>query len=553
MTRRAALAVGAIGLSIIALLTVAFLVRLPPFDSKAAAVSPLFVEEAAAAGIDHRYDGDFSFFVGGGVAVFDCNDDGSQEVYLAGGAEPAALYRNESEVAGALRFSHLPDPATDLTQVTGAYPLDIDGDGFTDLAVLRIGGNVLLRGLGDCRFEAATAAWGLDGGDVWTTAFSATWEASAGWPTVAFGNYRNEESDDIDRLCYDNELVRPNAMGDGFGASLTLRPAWCALSMLFSDWDRSGRRDLRVSNDRHYYSEFGAGEEQLWRMTAGEPPRLWTHAEGWQTVKVWGMGIASQDLTGDGLPEIYLTSQGDNKLQTLTDGAAQPRFHNIAVERGAAANRPFAGDVDLLSTAWHAEFQDVNNDGFMDLFVSKGNVEAMVDYAAQDPSNLLLGQADGTFLEQADVAGILSFARARGAALADFNLDGMLDLIVVNRRENVKLWRNVGWGAVDAPAAMGNWIALDLREPGPNRNAIGAWIEVRTDDRTTWREVTVGGGHAGGQLGWVHFGLDAADQAEVRVRWPDAETGPWLTVQANRFYVVERGAPDARPWAPAGG
>ena len=553
MSRRAAGPALAIGLSIAAVVAVAFVLRLPPFDAGAAAAPPRFVEEAAAAGIDHRYDGGFSYFVGGGVAAFDCNDDGRQEIYLAGGEEPAALYRNDSEVGGPLRFSLLPDPITDLEQVTGAYPIDIDGDGLTDLAVLRVGPNILLRGLGECGFESATAAWSLDGGDVWTTAFSATWERNAAWPTLAFGNYRNEDSDDIDRLCYDNELVRPNAANDGFRQSVALTPSWCALSMLFSDWDRSGRRDLRVSNDRHYYSDYGAGEEQLWRMASGEPPRLWTHDEGWQTVKVWGMGIASQDLTGDGYPEVYLTSQGDNKLQTLTDRATQPRFHNIAVDRGVAANRPFAGDVDRLSTAWHAEFQDVNNDGFMDLFVSKGNVEAMVDYAAQDPSNLLLGQADGTFIERADEAGILSFARARGVALVDFNLDGMLDLIVVNRRENVKLWRNVGWGAADAPAPMDSWLALDLRQPGPNRDAIGAWIEVRTDNRTTSREVTVGGGHAGGQLGWLHFGLGAAEGAEVRVLWPDGGAGPWQAVQANRLYVVERGAPDAVPWTPGGG
>ncbi len=514
---------------------------------------PQFIEEAAAAGIDHRYDGEFSFFVGGGVAVFDCNDDGRQEVYLAGGAEPAALYRNDSQVAGALRFSPIRDPATDLTGVTGAYPLDIDGDGRKDLAVLRVGENTLLRALGDCRFEPANAAWGLDGGDEWTTAFSATWESSAEWPTLAFGNYRNEASDDIDRLCFDNELVRPNATQDGFASSLPLNPSWCALSMLFSDWDRSGRRDLRVSNDRHYYSEFGDGEEQLWRIAAGEPPQLWTHAEGWQTLKVWGMGIASHDLTGDGYPEIFLTSQGDNKLERLADGAAQPRYENIAPERGATATRPFAGDTGMRSTAWHAEFQDVNNDAFMDLFIAKGNVEAMPDYAALDPSNLLLGQADATFVESAEAAGIVSFARARGAAMADFNLDGMLDLIVVNRRVSVKLYRSVGWGDSTHPAPMGNWVAVELAQPGANRDAIGAWIEVKVGDRTTWREVTVGGGHAGGQLGWVHFGIGPADEAEVAVQWPDGETGPWLTVRANRFYTVERGAPDAVPWTPAGG
>ena len=124
-----------------------------PHPPPAAYDPPLFVEESIAAGIDHTYDGDFTYFVGGGVAVFDCNDDGRPDLYLAGGIGPAALYRNESPIAGELRFTHLPEPSTDLNRVTGAYPLDIDGDARIDLAVLRLGGNVLLRGLGDCRFE----------------------------------------------------------------------------------------------------------------------------------------------------------------------------------------------------------------------------------------------------------------------------------------------------------------------------------------------------------------------------------------------------------------
>ncbi len=128
--------------------------------------APHMVPEPA--GIDHRYDGDFQYFVGGGVAAFDCDDDGRSELFFAGGSEPAALYRNESPIGGALRFAPISSPATDLSAVTGAYPLDIDSDGHTDLAVLRVGEDVLLRGLGGCRFERANEALGFDGGDSWT-------------------------------------------------------------------------------------------------------------------------------------------------------------------------------------------------------------------------------------------------------------------------------------------------------------------------------------------------------------------------------------------------
>jgi hypothetical protein len=323
--------------------------------------------------------------------------------------------------------------------------------------------------------------------------------------------------------------------------------------MLFSDWSRTGRRDLRVSNDRHYYSDASDGEEQLWRVEPGAPPRLYTRAEGWQSVRIWGMGIASQDVTGDGLPEVFLTSQADNKLQTLANGPATPTYRDIALRLGATATRPFAGGDVRPSTAWHAEFADVNNDGFSDLFVAKGNVEAMPDYASRDPSNLLLGQADGTFVEGAADAGILSYARGRGAALADFNLDGLLDLVEVYREENVGLWRNMGSGSTGESAAMGNWIGLRLLQDGPNRDAIGSWVEVKTADRSVVHELTVGGGHAGGQLGWIHFGLGNATSAEVRVQWADRATGPWLHVAANQFAIVERGATQARTWNPGAG
>src|SRR5262249_22417242 len=149
--------------------------------------APHFVDDTPASGIDHQYAGEFEYFVGGGVATFDCDDDGRDDLYLAGGAEPATLYHNDSTVGGALRFSLVPSAVTDLNAVTGAYPLDLDSDGHGDLVVLRHGGDAVLRGLGGCRFEDATQQFGIDLRPGWTTAFSATWEGENALPTLAFG------------------------------------------------------------------------------------------------------------------------------------------------------------------------------------------------------------------------------------------------------------------------------------------------------------------------------------------------------------------------------
>lgn len=505
---------------------------------------PAFEEETASSGIDSVYAGDWQYMVGGGAAVFDCNGDGFEDLFLAGGEAPAKFYRNVSARGGPLRFA-VESSGLEFDAVTGAYPLDVDGDGVTDLMVLRVGENVLLRGLGSCRFERANEAWGFDGGDGWSVAFAATWERGASWPTLAVGNYIDRREDLSPwGSCTDNWLHRPDSDRHRFAAPLPLKPSYCPLSMLFTDWNRSGAPSLRVSNDREYYE---GGQEQLWHFEPGKVPSLFTEAEGWKFLRIWGMGIASADLDDDGFPEYFLTSMADHRLQALAamppGGQPQPTYADIALKRSVTAHRPYTGGDVRPSTGWHPQFDDVNNDGRLDLFIAKGNVAEMEDFAQRDPNNLLLQGVDGRFVEAGEMAGVASLATSRGAALADFNLDGRLDLVVVNRWVPAQLWRNV-------TPQPGHWIALRLEQPGPNRDAIGAWVEVKAGETVTRREVTVGGGHASGQLGWRHFGLGEAKEAEVRIQWPDGEWSAPHRVRNDGFVLIDRKSTAARYWYP---
>ena len=499
--------------------------------SATAAPMPNFVA-ATGSGVNHGYNGDNLFMTGGGVAAFDCSGDGQPDMYLAGGASPSSLFINRSKTGGELKFSPVDDSPMTLDNVTGAYPLDIDGDGITDLAVLRIGENVLFRGLGDCKFERANEAWKFDGGGGWTVAFSATWEQGRDWPTLAIGNFMDRETIIMDYGDCDASWLFRHNPGTGYQNPMALQPGHCTNSMLFSDWNRDGFADLRVSNDQEFYRR---GSEQLFSL--GPRGAVPMQAEdGWRTVNIWGMGIASNDITGDGYPDYYLTNMAANRFEVLAEGATGPSYEDRAGDFNIAVAKPFTGgDIDP-STAWHTEFADVNNDGLSDLLVVKGNVVTTSANAKADPNNLLIQTADGGFVEAAKVAGVLSFRVGRGGALVDLNADGALDLVVSNRNDSSEIWRNTA-------ANTGNWLKLQLKQPGGNTRAVGAWVEVRTGNHTQRREVTVGGGHAGGQWGALHFGLGDAKQARIRVQWPFGGWSDWHDVTANTITSITRKNP----------
>ena len=184
----------------------------------------------------------------------------------------------------------------------GAYPIDIDGDGITDLVVLRNGENVLLRGLGDCQFEPANDQWDFDGGDAYSTAFSAKWDTGASWPTIAIGNYLSPGSRMSATTALTTRSVHAGLPGGVSRHQFRCRPRGARCRCCSPTGTASGRRDLRVSNDRHYYSEYSGGQEQLWRVPASDSPSQYTEADGWQPLHIFGMGIASYDVNATATP-----------------------------------------------------------------------------------------------------------------------------------------------------------------------------------------------------------------------------------------------------------
>ena len=516
---------------------------------------PQMQEQAIRAGISHVYDGPWEFFVGGGGSALDCNGDRRPDLVLAGGTNPLQLFVNKSSNGGVLKFEpkNLNINKDDQLGVLGTYALDLDNDGHTDLVLLRLGENIILKGGADCVFSRANKFFAFDGGKAWTTSFAATFEKGNKFPTLAFGNYVDRDAPGSPwGTCHDNILLRPHDGNDpDFSDQIKLSPGHCSLSMLFTDWNKSGVASLRVSNDRQYYR---GGEEQLWHVDKGERPRLYSRDDGWKHLTIWGMGIAEADINGDGFPEYALTSMGDTKLQSLDPQAnGLPIYTDIAWERGATAHRPYTGTDLNPSTGWHSQFEDFNNDGILDLFIAKGNVEKMPDFANFDPDNLLLGQPNGKFVEVGDQSGIALASRGRGAVIADFNMDGMLDLVVINRSSPTSIFRNLGARKLDnlvKPKSMGNWLQIELQQKDSNRNAVGALISIKSGNNNRARRIRVGGGHSSGSLGFVHVGLGVAERAMIRIKWPDGSWSSTYRVFANQFVVINRDDAIPKYWFP---
>ncbi len=511
--------------------------------------NPQFINKSETLGITHQYVGGWEHYVGGGVATFDCNGDLFPELFVAGGESPAILLKNTTERRGAdLNYMEETPDSLALTGVIGAYPLDVDSDGIQDLMVLRVGENLLMRGGTDCSFSQFPANLEFDGGNKWTTAFSATWEAGQSLPTLAIGNYVDRENPQGPvEACDSNFLFRPD--GARYGAPLPLDPGLCPLSMLFSNWRGAGygQQDLRLSNDRQYYVRNGS--EQMWDMSETTPRLQTEEDDNWVTFSIWGMGIASRDIPvpermspKDGSPEIFLTSMGDQKLHTQMRDTYGTAYENAAFERGISAHRPYMGDDGRASTGWHAAFGDVQNDGLDDIFIAKGNVEQMPSSAMKDPNNLLVQDDNFQFHEMGDIAGIGTFERSRGASFTDLNLDGLLDLVVINRRAPMEIYQNITQNT-------GNWLELSLIQNGANTHAVGAWINVRQlcfvntlngGPNGHTREITIGGGHASGKAGFEHFGLGALEVAYIQVVWPDGAKSDWRPVHTNQFLNLRR-------------
>jgi hypothetical protein len=500
------------------------------FREQAHAATPVwkFQDVSSSAGIAVRHElleepGSLTQRVQAGVAVGDYDRDGLPDVFIAtGNALPQALLRNRGDGS----FEDVGERAgVALEHFNGAGPLffDYDGDGFPDLFLGATDQErpVLFHNTADGRFEDVTEASGLEllGGTVSATAgdydgdgfldlFLSHWGEVRGtchlWRNVAGKRFE----------CQDEASGMPSFALDAIDRSFTAN---------FADLDDDGHQDLLITSDfgtSRVLRNLGDGrfEAQSSAVISDEN----------------GMGAALGDYDGDGKVDWFVTSIWDADGVTEGDwGTTGNRLYR-GLGNGSFEDATDAAGVREGDWGWSACFADLNNDGALDLAHVTGWPQGSPQFR-DTPARLFVNVGDGSFREQAAELGFAEHGDGRALACFDYDLDGDVDLLVMNNGGPARLWQNVGG------RASGAYLSIVLEDRAPNTHAIGAQLKLRVGGREQTRLVRAGSNYAAQDAAEAHFGLGNATSVEsLQVTWPDGEQTTLRNLEANQRLTLSR-------------
>jgi len=448
--------------------------------------------------------------LGGGVAVFDLDNDGWDDIYLTGGQNRDKLYRNNGDAT----FSEIGVEAgigiTAAVMTNGVVTADIDNDGFRDILVLTELGeeNLFFHNNGNATFTRLVGVF-----DVVTTqrAISASFGDvnKDGLLDIYVVNYIHTPQviygDDFEVTGFahqcDPDLLFINNGDLTFTESsgqYGLEQNGCGLAATFTDFDDDGDADIFVIND------FGEWILPNYLFENQSPDAAFEDVSVSMGVdaRMYGMGIAIGDYDRDGDLDYYTTNIGPNYL-FRNDGQL---FTEVG-ETSGVENDSLNG---LNTTSWGCFFFDFDNDGWQDLFVTNGEIPAATFIAniEYDPDKLFRNNGDGTFVDVTNAVGLGSVQRGRGTAFGDFNNDGLLD-IVVNNVANVQ----EGASALlymNNTVNTNHWLKVRARGVQSNRDGIGSRIRIVADGIVQILEVDGGSSHASQSTTVAHFGIGNA-------------------------------------------
>ncbi len=476
----------------------------------------------------------------GGIAAFDFDNDGCIDLFVTNGATlpdlqkfPNRLYRNNCDMT-----------FTDVTEKAGlsgkGYSMgvgtgDYDNDGYVDLLVTGLNGNTLYRNRGDGTFEDVTVKSGLNkpGG----------WSVSAGWFDYDNDGYQDlfitnyvrwtPESDvscsaaGMSFYCHPrvyrglpNQLFHNN--GDGTFTDVSVTSGIAAsigkgMGVAFGDFNDDGLTDVFVANDsvpNFLFQNLGGGKFREVATSMGV-------AFSEQGKAVAGMGADFRDLNNDGLDDIALNAMYFDTFPVYRNtGKATPFADDTATSGVALATRNLTG--------WGMGIFDFDNDGNKDLFYATSHFPGSEPYVhSKDatPNHILRNLGNGAFEDVSALAGA-GFARPdmyHGAAFADFDGDGLVDVAVTAVNGPLRLFRNTS-------PESGHWLGLRIPTPGTR-------VRVTLPNGTKlYNHATTSVGYASSSEPIVRFGLGPWDFAsEIEIRLPNGKRQVLGPVKADQL------------------
>jgi enediyne biosynthesis protein E4 len=495
---------------------------------------------------------------GPGVCVADYDNDGSQDIYFVNGRD---LYHRGITVRNALYHNNGDGTYTDVADKAGvpgnAFGLgcvwgDYDNDGFPDLYVTQYGKNILYHNNRDGTFSDVTdqaGVGGMDFGTVFHTGATFFDYDRDGRLDLYVGGYANfgphsrrtcTLGPNIQTSCRPTVYggtpdVLYHNNGDGTFTNVTkaakiYQPNGLNLSVGAADYDNDGWPDLFVANDgieAYLYHNNRDGTFTNVAMTSG----MALTSEGGEMA---AMCISLGDYDHDGNLDLYISdfqdvsdhiwhNDGKGYLDEVSDVAG------IAIP-----TKP------LLS--FGGGFFDYDNDGWLDLFIANGHVYPEIEQVTSEIhykqiNSLFHNEGNSTFTEVSKISGngfAIPYA-GRGAAFADFDNDGNVDIIVANNGDPPLLLHNGG-----APGK--HFLSFKLVGTKSNRDAMGARIKLRAAGVSQIYEIAGGGSYLSQSDLRAHFGLGQSTAAEsVEVSWPSGLRQVFRNVAADKFYVIEEG------------
>lgn len=499
---------------------------------------------------------------GSGAAFFDYDNDLDMDLLLIngstfenmrqGGDPMLVLYLNQ----GNGKFSDV-TPQSGLGKKgwgMGVCVADYDNDGFQDFYVTAYGPNVLFHNNGDGTFSELTQQAGVGGGFHWSTScafgdydrdgdvdlyvanYAVQDEKTTPKPgTSSFCRYRG-----MDVACgpqglpgEPDVLYRNNA--DGTFTDVTQSagindPGYYGFGVIFGDLNQDGWPDLYVANDLNPNFLFRNNQDKTFTEIAVEAGAAFSESGAPQA----GMGLAMGDFNQDGSMDIFVTNFSRD-TNTLYQNNGDGSFLAVTQEVGlGASSMPYVG--------WGTGLVDLDNDGFLDLFVANGHIYPQIDRFQLGSTffqrNQLYRNLDGWFFqeikaENGDALGVEM--SSRGTAFADYDNDGDLDILITNLDDRPNLLRNESDN-------KNHWLTLQMVGTQSNRDAIGAQITAQVGDRVLIAEVQSGGGFLSHNDSRVHFGL--GDNTQVRrleVRWPSGLVEVFENLEADQFLLIREG------------